>query len=447
MPRGTSAVTGFLVRHRDRAWLVLAVLAILLLHIYAFGNTFAADDAWFSRALEQRSLWEFMAWRYDQWSGRLPIEAALVLLVNHAWAWKLINGLMWLLFCYSAGKIALAGRSAASSTALAFVALMLISPRTLYAATWWITGSVNYLWPTALGLYGMLAYVDPDGRGNLSRLGCLLAAGLAMYNEQVAFVLLPAALVSLSFRIARRKLGRWDVAQLAFMVANAATVLAAPGSRHRYLSEQALRFPDFAMLDVFDKVAIGLGLVFRSVVDPGNLMIAAMVIVVAGLLLRAPVDKAGKLMVFTALGFLAIGYVLAFPGLPRVSALRFYTLPPIDGESAAFLNVYVLSAWSAFVVACVVAAAVAASWRSLGESLGVFTTLVLGMGSLGALGFSPTAYASGDRIAFVCQVAFLLVVLRLTVAVEREYGPFAVRAGIGVAAITAGYRVMRLLPL
>lgn len=447
MPRGASAVTGFLVRHRDRAWLVLVVLAILLLHIYAFGNTVVGDDAWFSHALDQRSLWEFMTWRYDTWSGRLPIEAALVLVVDHAWAWKLVNGLMWLLFCYSAGKIALAGRSAAASTTLAFVALMLISPYTLYTATWWITGSVNYLWPTALGLYGMLAYVDPDGRGNLSRLGCLLAAGLAMYNEQVAFVLLPAAMVFLSFRIAQRKLRRWDVAQLVFMAANAATVLAAPGSRHRYLSEQALRFPDYAMLDVFDKLAIGIGLVFRSVIDPGNLMIAAMVIVVAGLLLRAPVDKPGKLMMFTALGFLAIGYVLAFPGLPQVSALRFYTLPEIDGESASFLNVYVLSAWSAFVVACLVAAATAVSWRSSGESLVVFATLVLGMASLGALGFSPTAYASGDRIAFVCQTAFLLVLLRLTVAVEREYGSFVLKAGIGVAAVAAGYRVVRLLPL
>lgn len=74
-------------------------------------------------------------------------------------------------------------------------------------------------------------------------------------------------------------------------------------------------------------------------------------------------------------------------------------------------------------------------------------TLLLGLASLGALGFSPTAYASGDRINFVSQIAFLLVALRLTVAVEREYGSFALRVGIAVAALAAAYRVMQLLPI
>src|SRR3546814_2252097 len=64
------------------------------------------------------------------WSGRVPIEATLVLVINHPWVWRLINAAMLLLFCHSAGRLALAstGKSGATTTSLAFAFLMLVSP-------------------------------------------------------------------------------------------------------------------------------------------------------------------------------------------------------------------------------------------------------------------------------------------------------------------------------
>src|SRR3546814_4139295 len=87
-------------------------------------------------------------------------------------------------------------------------------------------------------------------------------------------------------------------------------------------------------------------------------------------------------MMLAGLGFLVIGYMLALPGLSETSLTRFYSLPPIDGASASSLNVYILSAWSTFAVACLVVAAVAALWRSPGESSLVLMTLLLGLASL-----------------------------------------------------------------
>src|SRR3546814_3833272 len=80
-----------------------------------------------------------------------------------------------------------------------------------------------------------------------------LFRSLAMYNEQVAIALLPASFVFLGIKVAQRRCAGWDIAQAAFMVANAIVVFTAPGSQQRFLSEQALRFPDFSLLDVFDK--------------------------------------------------------------------------------------------------------------------------------------------------------------------------------------------------
>src|SRR3546814_19447957 len=122
-------MTGYLARHQGRVWLMLAISAIATLHIVAFGNAFVADDGWFSKALNERTLWEFMAWRSEQWSGRLPIAEVLVLLVNPLWIWKLFHSMMWILLCYSAGRLALAftGQSPATTTPLAFHGLIVLS--------------------------------------------------------------------------------------------------------------------------------------------------------------------------------------------------------------------------------------------------------------------------------------------------------------------------------
>ncbi len=437
----------WLLRHRDHAWVLLVVLLVAALHVHSFGNTLVADDAWFASALERRTLLDFMVWRYQRWSGRVPIEAVLVLIVIHTWVWKLVNGMMLMLLCYSAGRIALAGtdKSSATVTSLAFCMFMLIAPSTLSPAAWWITGSVNYLWPMALGLYGMLAFVEPGHGGNAVRLARLLSAGLAMYNEQIALVLLPLSLLYVLMNPARYRQRPWEIAQLGFMAANAFVVFAAPGSYNRFQFEQALRFPDFVAFDALDKLAIGFGLIFRSVIDSSNLLIAALLVLSGSLVTRSPVGKTAKTLMFATLGFAALGYLLALSGSETGPLLRFYGLPEIDGSSASSFNVYLLSAWSVFVVLGIVAASAAAAWRSRRDCFIALFSLLLGLLSLGALGFSPTAYASGDRIEFVSQVMFLLVALRLTAVLGEEYGPGVERTFVALLAAGAGWRIIQLL--
>src|SRR3546814_19978677 len=72
----------------------------------------------------------------------------------------------------------------------------------------------------------------------------------------------------------------------------------------------------------------------------------------------------------------------------------------------------------------------------------VLATLLLGLASVGAIGFSPTVYASGDRIHFVCQAALLLVALRLVAALEHEFGPRTAKVSIAIVAVVAAYRVL-----
>src|SRR3546814_19293487 len=88
--------------------LFVVFLVIGALLVFALGHHVVADDAWCARILDRQPLGEFLAVRYMHWSGRVPIEATLVLVINHPWVWRLINAAMLLLFCHSAGRLALA---------------------------------------------------------------------------------------------------------------------------------------------------------------------------------------------------------------------------------------------------------------------------------------------------------------------------------------------------
>src|SRR3546814_17856494 len=140
MPCGAAAMRSWLARYQGRICLLFVFAAIVALHVFALGHRFVADDAWFARILDRQPLGEFLAFRYMHWSGRVPIEATLVLVINHPWVWRLINAAMLLLFCHSAGRLALAstGKSGATTTSPAFAFLTMVSPDMLYPAPWWM---------------------------------------------------------------------------------------------------------------------------------------------------------------------------------------------------------------------------------------------------------------------------------------------------------------------
>src|SRR3546814_12761108 len=79
MPCGAAAMRSWLARYQGRICLLFVFAAIVALHVFALGHRFVADDAWFARILDRQPLGEFLAFRYMHWSGRVPIEATLVL--------------------------------------------------------------------------------------------------------------------------------------------------------------------------------------------------------------------------------------------------------------------------------------------------------------------------------------------------------------------------------
>ncbi|GEM_PF-3208356 len=421
------------------AWVLVSVACI---HLFGVGDAPIADDRYFATMLSQYTLQDYLVHRYHTWTGRLPIEAVLVVLVHHTWVWRVLNALMVLLLCHAMGRLARVGTglSQGGAMTLAFALFVSMTPQITFEAAWWLTGSLNYLWPVALGLWSLVPLLDRTPCGWPQRLGCCLAAMLAAYCDQLALVLVPLTLGLFIWRMRQGRWSGWDLAQVLLLCANAAFALSAPGNAVRYLQEQGMRFPNFADQDVWDKLRIGLGLIGRAFADPRNYLATVMEVLALLLLWGSPLAR-GLRVVLAVVLLIALAQVLLW--LPGVPGQPLYALLParLDGEATWQLSRYLRSAWAAGSVGALVVACAVAFWPRPREAARMGGVLLLGLASLGMMGFSPTAYLSGMRIAFLCAVAFALVGIRLLVRVPQVHGARAGQVVVALLLAWASWRV------
>lgn len=434
-----SAAAGVRWSRWGLAWLLACVLA---LHVLGINWKPVADDSYFAAVLSTQSWSGFLHWRYLHWTGRLPIEGAMILIVHHPVLWRACNAALLLLCAVALGRLARIGTTMTrlQAAVLAFAFYMLLTPQAVYEATFWLTGAMNYLWPMALGLWSLVAVAERSDRRGLWA-GCLVAGVLACSGDQVALALLPAmAVLVVRMRLAAGRWQAWPLAQLLLTALAAALVLGAPGSRERYLAEQGLRFPDYAWKDGFDKLRIGLGLIERALLDPRNYLVCLLSALGLLAVWKLPAARWLKAVLLLVLAVMLVQPLLLVHGAP-FAPLGWVLPERLWGAAAWSWRAYALAAYAAFSVACLVCACTLAFWRRPPEALAMLGIMLLGLASLGMLGFSPTAYVSSARIQFVCLLAFALVGLRLLWRLDQDGGPRLRALAIGVLVLGASVRV------
>ncbi|SEK57137.1 hypothetical protein SAMN05428989_0372 [Pseudoxanthomonas sp. GM95] len=422
---------------------VLAGIACI--HLFGISDAPVADDAYFAKMLSQYSLGDYLIHRYHTWTGRLPIEGLLVVLVHHTWIWRACNAVLMALLIVATARLARVGTalSQGGAMALVFALFMLITPQIQFESSRWLTGSLNYLWPAALGLWSLVPLVEGKAYGWPQRLGFCLAASLAAYCDQLALALVPLALGLLIWRARQGRATRWDIAQALLLVANAAFALSAPGNAQRFHEEQGMRFPNFADLDVLEKLRIGLGLIARAFSDPYNYLVELLGVLVLVLLWRAPLSRWLKGVLGAVLVVSLAQVALVLTPLSG-HALRAWLPMRLDGDVVFFAGNYAVTAWTLFSVGCLMIACACCFWRSTSEALRMLGVLLLGLASLGMMGFSPTAYLSSMRIAFLCAMALVIVGTRLFARLPQVYGPGMSRALVAVTLLLASWRIVAL---
>jgi len=410
-------------------WAGFAVLAVGGLMILLVRRDPATDDGAFVELTGRfGSMQDWVAFRYESWSGRLLPEALIYALSSASIRWWRVISLvsltatLLLLLAYLRLLVpSLVYRRRLPLLVLVAGGLLFVmNDAVLRAGALWVTGAMNYAWMVPLVLAGLYPLAHLAARHRWPAAWALIGAALcvplaASSQEQLGAVMVGAAVLSAAFLLWRehrsRVLTRASTLGIALFAllpaAGFAVLMAAPGNARRMATDTAVWLPDFWTTPVAERLNFATRFVVDQLVNQSGLALAliwaaaAMVVVLRGI--RDRWDRAALVVALVGL------MTLPLRGLTSsqvVFALHGGWKERIDGS----LPTVVLGFWILLLVATALLPLLV--FRSgFGATLSV--GVVAAMLSIVVMTQSASMYASGPRVMFVPTVMLLAVGLAL----------------------------------
>ena len=195
---------------KAKSIILFAVFFLILLAVHIFIEADFGDDVHYAGEWGKEPLSTFLKNRYDWWSSRVVIEAAMLpLAAAPVWVWKLLDIAMLLLLVYNAADLFAAAQAHVQKgvqAQLFFFAGLWMIPLLSINGAGWITTTTNYLWALALGLLALRPLKHCLCREKCAVwewLACPLCTLYAANMEQMGAILCGAYLVCGMFLLVR----------------------------------------------------------------------------------------------------------------------------------------------------------------------------------------------------------------------------------------------------
>jgi hypothetical protein len=263
------------------------ILIFLVLYLYHFVIAKApGDDYKFSKVSQGASMAHWLYSRYNEWSGRLFPDAMLYLLLAHnVWLWRLINPLMIMLLAYCVIRI-WRKEIRIIDFLVSLAVIGYFAQSILSSGVFWITGSMNYLWPITLGLVAMIPYADKVFTDTFNFKNsyfviCLICGLLAAIgNEQAALCISCFAVLShIAVFIQKKAQDKRLLFLTLAIVAGTCIQLLAPGNKVRYVAEAAYWYPGFENFSLREHFYLGTIWAFGKLFDDMKYLILILSII------------------------------------------------------------------------------------------------------------------------------------------------------------------------
>lgn len=424
------------------------------------------DDFHFAKDIAQyATLSEWVAHRYEIWSGRIVPEAAIYLYTSAPLIWWQLTSVV--LFLGFVGMLVAyhrllhptdAVRRLAPVVLTAAFVLFLAGGGAVRGGMLWVTGAMNYFWLVPFALAGMYPVAFVYARGRCPRwwvtAGAVVCAAVAAVSaEQVSAVMLVLLVVAVVDRaVVSQRTGtprRADVGVLALLLLATAgafaVLMGAPGNDIRTVIDARNWLPDYFDTPFVERVGYGVRFVVDGLVNLTGLVLPLLWSVLLVALARRDRRERWDLWDRGAAGLLALALAVSaaryLSGAHVVFDLHSGWKVPSGGLSSAL----VLAFWLVVLAGTAIAPLVLLRDR-LGAAL---TLMVLGAyASLVAITLSPSMYASGPRVVFIpvtilVLVGFALFFVAFRVGERRTW--WVVAAAAVPAVLQLGYLVDRML--
>lgn len=401
------------------------------------------DDAYFTRLTREMSFSEFITFRYARWTGRLFTETAHYLIFSIPLIyWKILNATFVVLQAFGGAALLWGWRfwqrlDRSDLIALWFLCMSIgwIDYAILSTAVFWVTGSLDYLWPMAMCLLALVPFaarvVHTDIPDALVPTAFLPIAGVAgicasLGVEQSAMLLISLSGSALLLIAWRERQIDWRLGIL-FVCFGAALIisLTAPGNKVHYQQTAEQYYPEFINFSWEQHIYQMGSFTLAGLFNRSRLSMALLL----GLLvdISAPVKTiAGKWLRWCAIGFamlLLLGSInlaeLNKRGAEVFESL-FFDFPNLDVvfQDLARYGLFNHRFWfeqiplivwgSAIITMVALLFTLATQTRPYsGSSLSLI--FLAGLATLSFMALSPSLFASGPRTAYVFNIALLFI--------------------------------------
>jgi hypothetical protein len=430
--------------------LPFAVVFIYLLTFHQNIVPVDGDDTYFNRVYETQSLFEFLAERYNAWSGRLSVDTMMYFISPQLRLWRLLNSLAITMLCFNLVVLLLGNRfwlldyrKTARVILFTCFGIGLINIKVLDSAFFWITGSFNYLWPIAAGSLALIPFREALFNNHLNLTArpslwfvlpmlAVIFAGLG--DEQVSLTLLLLMVgTNIALFINVRRVKPYLLLLTVTAAISVAILLMAPGNNLRYEFAITHVLPEFEDIAIGPRIFWSMRWLLTQVVDVNRGLLILLFGFIAISLQRIAVSRTDKILVYVATfiaGFLVISALnldILHSDLKVWFDEKFFEFKALDEFVQASAKLGRNNKFYWFCIPYLIWVATIASipfliWKSCrrgrvnGLALAIlFCTAII---TLVFMFFSPTIFASGHRIDAMYSVILLFIVISLFYNVE-----------------------------
>lgn len=393
------------------------ILGVLMLVMHMLMKESVGDDVYFSNAGKE-DLLSYLAFRYHNWSSRIIIEFALILIFKLEFlVWKMINIIIYLLLGFLLSKIFVNPKTDVRKANWFIVGMLLIYPFYHMGSAGWVTTCVFYLYPLFLLIYCIYEVKKVFENRKIYWFEYILyffALLFATSMEQITAMLTVLFIVLIIYTAYQKNYRHLYGISLAVCFFQILFALTCPGNGIRQVTEIGVWYPGYESFNMFDKLNLG----FYTTIIQFLSSYDGVFIIFCLLLLGTIMYKYKKIWynVIAAIpsgiwAFLvSVWLLLKSPVRHLVSnnslVKAVLKLLDIGNEMSVPSKTILLSLALLGVLLLLIYLVTLAFDKS--EVIFVLFILALGFGSRILLGFSPTVYGSGYRISLYLYFSLII---------------------------------------
>lgn len=241
--------------------MLIFAACMLLLHIKCYTNL--GDDAVHSSYLEKMSIFERAYELYFNVNGKvLPDLAAAIFTYIPSIFWRIVDVGMYLIIALCIYNIFLAKGEKHQYNLLSCCVMSLFLPLSLIESTGYVAGTTNYIWSGAMLLVAFLPFKKAFCKDKIKKweyIVFLFATVYACNQEQSMALLIVLSLLIICYCwIKKKRLNKYIYVQTIFAGFCMLLMFLSPGHQARADSFSIFRIPNYPMLNIIDKLHLGI---------------------------------------------------------------------------------------------------------------------------------------------------------------------------------------------